>query len=235
MEAGIRAVLIVLLTWVVAVAPVDAVDGLDVSFADGRVTVIADQVPLHTILDEWSKLGDTQFVDSEDDGDARTAIEQLAPQPMQIHLVDVPEAEALRILLRDAAGFIAAPKAEHVAGASRFGRVLVMATSRAAAGSTLAPVASGAPGLPPAQRGPRVAVPNDAAGVAQEANQGETLEALRRILPQPFDQPRTSQPPTRQPQPAAGPATAPRPGMPVSSTDETAAVFRPVRPQADDR
>lgn len=235
MDTGMRAVVIVMMTWVVAVAPIDAADGVDVSFADGRVTVIADQVPLHTILDEWSKLGDTQFVDSKDDGDARAAIEQLAPQPIQIHLVDVPEADALRILLRDAAGFIAAPRAEQVAGASRFGRVLVMATSRAQAGSTLSPVASGTPSLPPAQRGPRIAVPTGAAGVAQEANQGETMEALRRILPQPFDQPRTSQPPARQPQPAAGPATAPRPGMPVSSTDETAPVFRPVRPQADDR
>ena len=222
-----RAVVIAMMTWVVVVAPIDAADGVDVSFADGRVTVIADQVPLHTILDEWSKLGDTQFVDSKDDGDARAAIEQLAPQPIQIHLVDVPEADALRILLRDAAGFIAAPRAEQVAGASRFDRVLVMATSRAQAGSTLSPVASGTPSLPPAQRGPRIAVP--------EANEGEAMEALRRILPQPFDQPRTSQRPAQQPEPAALPATAPRPGMPVSSTDETAPVFRPVRPQAGDR
>ena len=230
-----RAVVIVMMTWVVAAAPIDAADGVDVSFADGRVTVIADQVPLHTILDEWSKLGDTQFVDSKDDGDARAAIEQLAPQPMQIHLVDVPEADALRILLRNAAGFIAAPRAEPVAGASRFGRVLVMATSRAPAGSTLSPVASGTSSLPPAQRGPRIAVPG-AAGVTQEANQGEAMEALRQILPQPFEQLRTSQPPARQPEPAAPlPATAPRPGMPVSSTDETAPVFRPVRPQAGDR
>ena len=232
MGTGERAGVVVLIAWVVAVAAIGAVDGLEVSFADGRVTVIADQVPLRTILDEWSKLGDTEFVDAA----TAAGAQPLAPQPLQIHLVDVPEAEALRILLRDAAGFIAAPRAENIAGASRFGRVLVMATSRAVAGSTFAPLASGTPGPPPAQRGPRVAVPTDGSSTAQGASESEAMEALRRVLPQPFDQTQTGQPFAGQPQPVAGSPTAPRPGMPVTTTDESAPVFiRPVRPQTGDR
>ena len=54
MGTGVRAGVVVLIAWVVAVAAIGAVEGLEVSFADGRVTVIADQVPLRTILDEWS-------------------------------------------------------------------------------------------------------------------------------------------------------------------------------------
>ncbi len=226
-----RAGLILAMMWVVAWAPIDARDGLEVSFADGRVTVIADQVPLRAILDEWSRLGDTEFVDP---GTAAHA-QQLAAQPLQIQLVDVPEAEALRILLRDVAGFIAAPRPGNVAGASRYSRVLVMATSRPQAGSTPAPAASVTPGLPTAQRGPRVARPTNGLGAPQGASEDQAMEALRRILPQPLGQ--TSQPPTSRPQPNAGPSTSPRPGMPVATTDESAPVFirRPVRPQPDDR
>jgi len=214
------------------VAPIDALDGLEVSFADGRVTIIADQVPLRTILDEWSRLGDTEFVNS----DAATGSQQLAAQPLQIQLVDVPEAEALRILLRDVSGFIAAPRPGNVAGASRYDRVLVMATSRPLAGSASAP-ASGTPRLPTAQRGPRVAVPTDGFGAPQGASEDQAMEALRRILPPPLDRALTSQPPASQPQPNAAAPTASRPGMPVATTDESAPVFirRPVRPQPDDR
>ena len=230
-----RAGLILAMMWVVAGAPIDARDGLEVSFADGRVTVIADQVPLRAILDEWSRLGDTEFVDP----DTATHAQQLAAQPLQIQLVDVPEAEALRILLRDVAGFIAAPRPGNVAGASRYGRVLVMATSRPQAGNAPAPApaASVTPGLPTAQRGPRVARPTNGLGAPQGASEDQAMEALRRILPQPLDPGQTSQPTTTRPQPNAGPSTASRPGMPVATTDESAPVFirRPGRPQPDDR
>jgi hypothetical protein len=231
MRAGLILLMLMMTMWVAAVAPIDAVDGLEVSFADGRVTIIADQVPLRAILDEWSKLGDTEFVNS----DADTGSLQLAAQPLQIQLVDVPEADALRILLRDVAGFIAAPRPGPLAGTSQYGRVLVMATSRPQAGSAFVP-ASGRPGLPTAQRGPRVAVPTDGLGAPQGASADQAMEALRRILPQPLDPAQTNQPPASRPQPNADAGTASRPGMPVATTDESAPVFirRPVR-QPDDR
>ena len=116
MRAGLILLMLMMTMWVAAVAPIDAVDGLEVSFADGRVTVIADQVPIGAILDEWSRLGDTAFVNS--DADAGSL--QLAAQPLQIQIVDVPEADALRILLRDVAGFIAAPRPGPLAGTSRY-------------------------------------------------------------------------------------------------------------------
>ena len=215
-----------------------AAEGLEVSFRNGRVTVIADEVPVVAILDEWSRLGNTRFVDA-------NAL-QLARQPVSLHIVDVPEAEALRILLRDAADFIAAPRAQAAEGASRFDRVLVMATSRARAGSTFAPSTAAASAVSPAQRGPMVAVPIDAseAASAQGTSNSEAMEELRRILPQPFDPSQTGQPPAAQPPEGAAP-TAPRPGMPIASPDESAPEFfqparpgrfmRPVRPQPNDR
>ena len=229
MRAGL--VVLMMTMRVAAMAPIAAVDGLEVSFADGRVTVIADQVPLRTILDEWSRLGDTEFVDSDPDSGSL----QLAAQPLQIQLVDVPEAEALRILLRDVAGFIAAPRPGPLAGTSRYGRVLVMATSRPQPGNAFVP-APDRPGLPTAQRGPRVAVPTDGLGATQGASEDQAMEALRRILPQPLDPAQTNQPPASRPQPNGAAPTASRPGMPVTTTDESPVfIRRPVRPQPDDR
>ena len=56
--------------------------------------------------------------------------ERVPGTPLTLRLENVPEREALDIVLRSAAGYIAAPRAQVVAGSvSRFDRVIVMATS----------------------------------------------------------------------------------------------------------
>jgi len=93
---------------------------LSVTIANGRATVIAKDVPVRQILAEWAKVGATKVVGAE----------RLPGGPVTLELVDVPEKEALDILLRTAAGYIAAPRPAEVAGASQYDRVIIMATSK---------------------------------------------------------------------------------------------------------
>ena len=92
--------------------------GLKLSFEQGRVSVDATAVPVRTILNEWAKLGGTKVVGAE----------RIAGAPLTLKLVDVPEAQALDLILRSVAGYMAAPRGA-VAGASMYDRILVMATS----------------------------------------------------------------------------------------------------------
>ena len=114
---------------------------LSVKIANGRATVIAKDVPVRQILAEWARVGDTKVVNGE----------KVMGGPITLELVDVPEKEALDILLRSAAGYITAPRPENVAGASQFDRVLVLATSRPPAAAAPTPTIGGRPAviLPP--------------------------------------------------------------------------------------
>ena len=112
------------------VASAAAAGELTVKIADGRATVIARDVPVRQILAEWARVGNTRIVGGE----------KLLGGPISIELINVPEKEALDVLLRTAAGYLAAPRPPSVAGASLYDRVVVLATSRApAAAAGLSP------------------------------------------------------------------------------------------------
>ena len=215
---------VVALTLILTGGPVAAADDLELSFHDGRVTVIATDVPVRTILQEWARVGETEFVDAD----------KLTGRPVRLQLVDVPEATALRILLRQAAGYVAAPRAERTVEGSRFDRVLVMATSqRPAASSYTSSLGSSAPGLVPAQRGP-TSVPSFTPDSYPDEIDSDELEELWELLPEPFNLiDRSAQPDDDQP---FGGATASRPGMVVAPSDDQPAVFLrgPVPLQAPD-
>ena len=74
---------------------------LVLSFKDGRVTLKATDVSLRQILNEWARLGQTRMV----------GLEKLTGSSLTLELTDVPEKQALEILLRSVAGYIAAPRA----------------------------------------------------------------------------------------------------------------------------
>lgn len=93
---------------------------LQLTIAGGRVTLIADNVPLRTILTEWARIGETKIVNGE----------KLTGGPVTLRLVNVPEAQALDTLLRSASGYMAAPRAAGNAGPSQFDRILILASSR---------------------------------------------------------------------------------------------------------
>lgn len=111
-----------------AALPVSA-QSVSLSLHDGRVTLITDKATPSAILAEWARIGQMKVVDAE----------RVPGTPLTLRLENVPEREALDIVLRGAAGYIAAPRAQAIAGsASRFDRVIVMATSPGASTATKA-------------------------------------------------------------------------------------------------
>jgi hypothetical protein len=101
---------------------------------NGRVTLDAVNVSARQILAEWARIGGTKVVGAE----------KITGAPLTLKLVDMPERQALDIILRNVAGFMAAPRsATSIAGASTYDRILVMATS---AGATQAANTSTRPG-----------------------------------------------------------------------------------------
>jgi hypothetical protein len=112
---------------------------LQLSIANGRVTLVADNVTVRTILTEWARIGQTKIVNAE----------KLAATPVTLKLVDVPERQALDTILRSAAGYMAAPRAAANAGASQYDRIMILASSRP---TVTGPAPSPTGGFPGSQR-----------------------------------------------------------------------------------
>jgi hypothetical protein len=110
-------------------ASVASAGELKLSIANGRVTLVAQDVPVRQILAEWSRVGGTTFVGGE----------KLITPNVTLQLTDQPEREALEILLRSAAGYVASQRAQIVATASVFDRIMILPTSRPPAFSASAP------------------------------------------------------------------------------------------------
>jgi hypothetical protein len=95
-----------------------AAQQLTLTFNNGLVTVDAVAVPVRALLAEWAKKGSTKVVGAE----------RVTGAPLTVKLIDVPEAQALEVVLRSVAGYMAAPRSTGE-GASIYDRILVMATS----------------------------------------------------------------------------------------------------------
>jgi hypothetical protein len=100
---------------------------------DGRVSIVAKDATVRQILTEWARVGQTKIVN----------VERIPGGPMSIELNNVPESQALEVLLRAMSGYIAAPRETDVANLSRFDRIIVMPTlagARPPAGAAPPPV-----------------------------------------------------------------------------------------------
>ena len=86
----------------------------------GRVTLSATEAPLADVLAEWSRVGGTRFVGAE----------RIGRETVTLRLVEADEADAIRLLLRAAAGYVAAPRRAGAAGAARYDRVTILAARR---------------------------------------------------------------------------------------------------------
>ena len=118
-----RRILLTFALSAVAVLPASA-QQLKLVFNNGLVSLDATSVPVRTILVEWGKLGGTKVIGGE----------RVAGSPLTLKLDNVPESQALEIVLRSVAGYMAAPRsASATPGASMYDRILVMATSAAPA------------------------------------------------------------------------------------------------------
>ena len=73
---------------------------LDLSFKDGRVTLVARNVTLVEVLNEWARKGGSRMVNAE-----KIPVGQVT---YEFH--DTDELTVLKSLLRPAAGYIAAPR-----------------------------------------------------------------------------------------------------------------------------
>ena len=76
----------------------------------------ASAVPVRQILAEWARVGGTRVVGAE----------RIPTQALTLTLDKVPEAKALDIILRGAAGYVAAARAVPGSGSSNYDRILVL-------------------------------------------------------------------------------------------------------------
>jgi hypothetical protein len=88
-------------------------------FHDGLVTLVARDVSVRTILSQWGRTGSATVVNGE----------KVDGPPVTLQLVDVPERDALAILLRNAGGYLLAARHDFQPGASVFDRIVVVAPS----------------------------------------------------------------------------------------------------------
>jgi hypothetical protein len=105
------------------------------TMADGRVTLVADNVTVRQILAEWSRVGQTKIVNGE----------RVPGGSVTLTFEDMPERQVLDTLLRTASGYLAAPRAVPVSNASVYDRILIL------------PSASAVPAAQPAGRSPAAA------------------------------------------------------------------------------
>jgi hypothetical protein len=183
---------------------------LKLTMQNGRVTLIADNVPVRQILQEWARIGQTRIIN----------LDRLSGPNVTMQLVDTPEREALDILLRSASGYIAAPRSEPLANAAVFDRVTIFV-------STARPPAQVAGVAPPPtfQRPPQPDDSDEPINVqmppqfVNPVNGQFPGAAPQGMMPgmspqgQPLPQPQQALPqsvPTTTPVP--GPLTSPRPG-----------------------
>ena len=204
---------------VVLALPAAAAAGeLRLSIANGRVTIVAQDVTVKQILDEWSRVGQTRIVGAE----------RLPMTLITLELRDVAEGRALESLLRSAGGYIAKPRVlvPGSAATSSIDCVLIMATSRPPAATTAAPTFNARPT-------PQMVMPNIV---------DDDVDTPSPIMP-PGSVPQAPQMPMNypgqpgQPPPATQPGqqqTLPRPGMlpqaPTVPTNPYQNPQQPIRP-----
>ena len=174
----------------VAATPLYGADEIELGIDGGRVTLVATDAPLADILAAWSRAGDTRFIGAEPIGGERVTL----------HLTEVPEAQAIRLVLRNAAGYVAAPRRAGNPGRSRYDRVTILA-ARTTRDPASAPVAA-----------PR-ALAGDVAGMGGAAPSGLLpIEDLQRLLDAAAGRPARTQS-DAEPPPRIPVLTTPFPGM----------------------
>jgi hypothetical protein len=121
------------------------IPGVSLVIRDGKVTLKAEQASLRQILAEWERQGQVKVVGAD----------KLAGAPVTLTLVDIPEKQALEIVMRGVPGYMAIDRVAVAdaapAGPSRYDRVVVMARAT----TPVQAVAAGTPrGTPSAAQPP---------------------------------------------------------------------------------
>src|SRR5438128_11451937 len=106
-------------TCLLAASPASA--DVQLTLQNGRVSIVAKDATVRQILTEWARVGKTQILN----------VDKIPGAPLTLELTNVPEAEALDVLLRSISGYMAAPRAVTAANVSQFDRIVVMPTTAA--------------------------------------------------------------------------------------------------------
>ncbi|MGE0705114.1 MAG: hypothetical protein AB7F99_05710 [Vicinamibacterales bacterium] len=171
------------------------------SIGDGRVSLVATDATLGEILAEWERVGSTRI----ENGD------RVSGPPMTLRLDDMPESEALGILLRALNGYIAVSR-QGASNGSQFDRIMIMPGQPRPRPSARAGAAPAAPFTPPAAIDPAFEPPEDEPEDDPEPDSDRPV----RTVPPPasrgavfgaFPQPQATPPPDAR-TPAAGQAPA---------------------------
>jgi len=177
-------------------APAFAGD-VTLTMQNGRVTLVAKDATLRQILGEWARVGQTRIVN----------IDRIPGGPMTLELTNVPEEQALNILLRSLSGYVAAPRAVEAPDVSRYDRILVMPTVAPARAATTTTAAST----------PTVAFQSSPAQPVQQDDDPDNNPAAQRgPVFTPFPQPQIVNPGAAGPGNVQQPYVVP-PGMQVPS------------------
>jgi len=166
---------------------------LKLTLSNGRATLIAQDVPLRQILDEWARVGKTTIVNGD----------KLTGPPLTLQLVDRPEREVLDLLLRSASGYIVAQRDVTAPGTSVFDKVMILPVSRGPVGVAASTAPTPFNNRPMMQAQP-MPVPDD----DDPPEQPQVLPPGFVVPNGPMQNPAVQMPGGQQP-----PLTAPRPGF----------------------
>jgi hypothetical protein len=111
---------------------------VQLTMSAGRVSLSAKNATVGQILAEWARIGQTKIVNAE----------RVPGGPMTLELTNVPEVEALEILLRSAGGYVLAPRQAGAANASRYDRILILPQSSVSSAPRVATVGPPPPPQP---------------------------------------------------------------------------------------
>lgn len=92
-----------------------------VTMDGGKVTLKATNATVREILTEWARVGRARIINAD----------RVTGAPVTIELTNMPEGQALDIVLRSVAGYMAAPRAAAEPNASLYDRILILPTSTA--------------------------------------------------------------------------------------------------------
>jgi hypothetical protein len=216
---------------------------LTLQLQDGRVTLIARDVTVSAVLEEWARIGQTTFVN----GDKVTG-------SVSLHFEDAPEREVLDALLRSESGYMAAPRESPLAAGSIYDRVLILAASTRTASAPRRPTPMSPGGRSPLAAPPAPMFPSDADENAPmlpglqgpPGMDGMMGQDAQETFGQPGQEPDVGPPyPTPDGQPLTpllpgdAPATGPTPtnpvGLPAGVAATPGVIVQPQQPQQPGR
>lgn len=132
-----RVVMAALALWAVPI--LGSAGEVTLTIRDGRATLVARDATIRQILTEWARVGRTRVVN----------LDRVPGGPVTLEFRDLPESQALRIILKPLGGFMAAPRPVTDPALSRFDRIVVMTTL---ATPSAPGMAAAVPSRPPDQR-----------------------------------------------------------------------------------